>query len=599
MRAEKNLNPKKGLQEQTMELKPTLDQAFNSASIGIVSTDPCGTIVAVNQQASEIIGIDKQKIIGTNISEHLKMTAHLVHKCLQTGKPQIGHHIRGNRMKLVANITPIKENGYVLGAVCCFEKMYEFEQTARKLESYQRLNKQFETIFNSSSDGIWVVDGTGKVIAVNRAGEKFSHIKAADVINKNVVDLVESGIIDQTLTPEVLASKRQVNMLQYVEKTGKYVLSTGTPAFDENGQVVLVVVNERDMTRLNELLEQLNQTRLVSNKYKDKLTELGMLELKKQEIIAESEEMRQVLRVASKLAQMEASNIQIQGESGTGKGLLAKFIHRNSPRANKPFIQINCATIPENLLEAELFGYEKGAFTGAHQGGKAGLFELAHGGTFFLDEIGEIPYAVQAKLLKCLEDHEIMHLGGLKPIQINCMVIVADNKDLVTLVKEKKFREDLFYRHNTFSIKIPPLRERPDDTFELANYFLHKYNGTYKSNKQLSYSAIEMLQGCPFPGNVRQLKNLIKKAVVLSEERNLDEFIQKSLEYETTEEIQPAANRTVAPSKLAVKLKETESKMLKTAFMQCKSTREIARYLGISQPSVVRKLKKYGISQSN
>ncbi len=580
-----------------MELKPTLDQAFNSASIGILSTDQNGNIAAINQQASEIIGIDRQKIVGTNISEHLKMTARLVHRCLQTGEPQIGRHILGKRMKLVANITPIRENGNLLGAVCCFEKMYEFEQTARKLESYQRLNKQFETIFNSSSDGIWVVDGTGKVIAVNQAAEKFSNVKAADVLNKNVVKLVESGIIDQALSPDVLANKRQVNMLQYIEKTGKYILSTGTPAFDENGNVFLVVVNERDMTRLNELLEQLNQTRLVSNKYKDKLTELGMLELKKQEIIAESEEMRQVLRIALKIAQMEASNILIQGESGTGKGLLAKFIHRNSPRHNKPFIQINCATIPESLLEAELFGYEKGAFTGARQGGKAGLFELAHGGTIFLDEIGDIPYVVQAKLLKCLEDHEIMHLGGLKPTKINCTVIVADNKDLATLVKEKKFRADLYYRLNAFSIKIPPLRERPDDTFDLANYFLRKYNETYTSDKQLSYSAIEMLQAYSFPGNVRELKNLVKKAVVLSEERNLDEFIQKSLGYETSEDIQTTANRTVVPSILTVKLKETESRILKTAFMQCKSTREIAKYLGISQPSVVRKLKKYGISR--
>jgi PAS domain S-box-containing protein/TyrR family helix-turn-helix protein len=588
-----------GLQEQTMELKPTLNQAFNSASIGILSTDPSGNIAAINQQASEIIGIDRQKIIGTNISEHLKMTARLIHRCLQTGEPQIGRHIRGKRMKLVANITPIRENGNLIGAVCCFEKMYEFEQTAHKLESYQRLNKQFETIFNSSSDGIWVVDGTGKVIAVNQAAEKFSNVKAADVLNKNVVKLVESGVIDQALSPDVLANKRQVNMLQYIEKTGKYILSTGTPAFDENGNVFLVVVNERDMTRLNELLEQLNQTRLVSNKYKDKLTELGMLELKKQEIIAESEEMRQVLRIALRIAQMEASNILIQGESGTGKGLLAKFIHRNSPRRNKPFIQINCATIPENLLEAELFGYEKGAFTGARQSGKAGLFELAHGGTFFLDEIGDVPYVVQAKLLKCLEDHEIMHLGGLKPTKIDCTVIVADNKDLATLVKEKKFRADLYYRLNAFSIKIPPLRERPDDTFDLANYFLHKYNETYSSDKQLSYSAIEMLQAYSFPGNVRELKNLVKKAVVLSEERNLDVFIQKSLGYETSEDVQATANHTVVPSILTVKLKETESRILKTAFMQCKSTREIAKYLGISQPSVVRKLKKYGISRSN
>ena len=185
-----------------MEMKPTLDQAFNSASIGILSTDQFGNIAAINQQASEIIGIQRHKIVGTNISEHLKITARLIHKCLRSGKPQIGRHIRGKRIKLVASITPIQENGYVVGAVCCFEKMYKFEQTARKLESYQRLNKQFETIFNSSSDGIWVVDGNGKVIAVNQAAEKFSNIKASDVMNKNVFKLVESGVIDRALSPE-------------------------------------------------------------------------------------------------------------------------------------------------------------------------------------------------------------------------------------------------------------------------------------------------------------------------------------------------------------------------------------------------------------
>jgi len=223
------------------------------------------------------------------------------------------------------------------------------------------------------------------------------------------------------------------------------------------------------------------------------------------------------------------SNILIQGESGTGKGLLAKLIHKSGSRSGKPFIQINCAALPENLLEAELFGYEKGAFTGAHQKGKLGLFELAQGGTLLLDEIGDLPYPMQAKLLKCLEDHEIMHLGGLKPIRIDCIVIAATNQNLEELVVEDRFRKDLFYRLNTFNFRIPPLRERPEDIFELANAFLVKYNRAYGQDKRLSYRAIEALESYAFPGNVRELKNLVKKSVVLADEQRIDGIIMQSL----------------------------------------------------------------------
>ena len=377
------------------------------------------------------------------------------------------------------------------------------------------------------------------------------------------------------------------------------MLATGTPAFDENGEISLVVVNERDMTRLNELLEQLNETRRVSNTYKEALTDLQMVELKRGEIVAESRAMKQVLKTALKLSHMEVSNILIQGDSGTGKGLLAKFIHQQSQRAGKPFIQINCAALPENLLEAELFGYEKGAFTGAHQKGKAGLFELAQGGTLMLDEIGDLPFAMQAKLLKCLEDLEIMHLGGLKPIKIDCIVIAATNQDLEALVAADKFRKDLYYRLNTFNFRIPSLKERPEDIFELANTFLAKYNRTFKQDKRLSYRAIEILESHDFPGNVRELKNLIKKAVVMGDERQIDTIILQSLDKQSSSGLQPDEVHAGGHSYLSEKLDHVEMKMLKNALLHCRSTREMAKYLGISQPSVVRKMKKHGISMSD
>jgi len=518
-------------------------------------------------------------------------------ECLKTGKPQLGRQIFGKRVSLVLNITPIQQNGQVLGAVCSFQKMQQFELAAQKLKSYKQLNKQLEAIFKSSSDGIWVCDSQGKVISINGASEKLNGIKAEKIIGKNVADIVESGLFDRSVTLEVLETKRQVSIVQYVKKTEKYLLATGTPAFDENGDIFLVVTNERDMTQLNAIKEQLEQTRMVSEKFKDKLAELSMLELKEQGIIAETKEMRQVLRAALKLSHLEASNILILGESGTGKGLLAKFIHENSKRRKKPFIQINCAALPEGLLEAELFGYEKGAFTGAREQGKVGLFELAHEGTLFLDEIGDLPLQVQAKLLKYLDDHEVMRLGGIKPKKVNCTIIAATNRDLESLAKNRMFRQDLFYRLNTFTILIPPLRERPQDIFELVNRFLREYNKTYRLKRRISPEVLTKLQSYPFPGNVRELKNILKKAVVMSEEEVLDDLIVRSLEGRV-EEQGISDNKRKDKVSLDHQLLDVERKILKSAMARCKSTREIANYLGTSQPTVVRKMKKHGLSRS-
>ena len=578
---------------------PSIQIIMDAAGTGIMSVDAQGTICYCNAQASTILDYEVDGTIGEHISVSYPNLAQQVSQCLDTGEAQLGRHMQTNGKELVLDITPILEGEAVQGAVCCIKDMNEFEQAALQLESYKRLNKQFETVFNASSDGIWVLDNTGVIIDVNSTAQNYIGITAEEVIGKNIEHLVEQGYMDRAVTPEVLSSKRQVNLLQYVNKTKKYVLATGTPAFDENGEIALVVVNERDMTRLNDLLEKLDETRQVSNKYKEELTELRLMELKRGEIVAESRAMKQVLKTALKLSHMDVSNILIQGDSGTGKGLLAKFIHQQSHRADKPFIQINCAALPENLLEAELFGYEKGAFTGAHQKGKAGLFELAHEGTLLLDEIGDLPYAMQAKLLKCLEDLEIMHLGGLKPIKIDCIVIAATNQDLETLVAEEKFRKDLYYRLNTFNFRIPALKERPEDIFELANMFLAKYNRTFKQDKRLSYRAIEVLESHDFPGNVRELKNLIKKAVVMGDERRIDNIILQSLNKKYNPDIAPDEGDGGDRCYLKEKLDHVEMKVLKNALVHCRSTREMAKFLGISQPSVVRKMKKHGISMSD
>lgn len=575
-----------------MDQNISYEQIINSTNNGIIATNVSGTIVYINQQAEKMLGCNAEKHTGIFISELLPITGPQVIECLKTGTSKWGHHVIGEKLDMVLNITLIRQGKKLGGTVCNFQDLKQLKISQDELESSSYLNQQLKTIIKASHDGIWVCDGQGKVIDINEASEKLNGIQAKHIIGKNVADLVNGGLFDRSVTLEVIETKRQVSVIQKIKRTEKLLLATGTPAFDDEGNIFLVVVNERDMTQLNAIQKQLEQSRMVTEKYKNKLAELSLLELKDQEIVAEDKKMRQVLYLALKLAHLSASDILILGESGTGKGLLAKFIHKNSNRNKKPFVQINCATLPENLLEAELFGYEKGAFTGARKEGKAGLFELAHEGTLFLDEIGDLPHSLQAKLLKYLDDHEVMRLGGLKSKKIDCTIIAATNRDLEGLVQQKRFRRDLFFRLNTFIIRIPPLRERIDDIFELVSFYMQKYGKAYRLNRRISPEALKVLQAHPFPGNVRELKNVIKKAVLMSEHHVVDDVIYQSLPSGMSTFI-ASANDSQQEKGLTDQMLNLEKDVLRHALRCCRTTREMARFLKISQPTIVRKLKKH------
>ena len=568
---------------------------FESTSNGVIATDRHGRIVLFNQQAVEILKKGEKLVPGKAVLEALPVTGPLVMKSLQTGEPQLGYHVYGKYVSLVANITPIRKDGQIIGAMCNFQPMQQFEDSARKLDSYVKLNIELETIFQTSSDGIVVYDGDGRVRTMNEVAAFYDGVKAEDVIGMHYTEMIKTGILDRSVVPEVMKAKKKVSALVKVRRTNKTLLVTGAPAFDETGNISLIVVSFHDMTQLNNIHEQLEQSRMVADKYEEELAELSLSELDKHKIVMASEPTRQVFQMAIKLSKMKVSNILILGESGTGKGLLAKFIHKSSKRVKKSFIQINCAAVPENLLEAELFGYEKGAFTGANDRGKAGLFELAHEGTLFLDEIGDMPLSIQAKLLKYLDDHEVMRLGSVKAKTIDCIIIAATNRRLGDLVKEKKFREDLFYRLNTFPIELPPLRERPEDVFELTRYYLKKYNTQYGVKRKITSDGIEKMQSYPFRGNVRELKNIIKKAVVLSERQKIDPIVIKSLQMteERVEKIVPEKKRK---RKLTDEILMLEKKMIKDALKTCRNLREIAHELGISEPTAFRKMKKHSLS---
>ena len=461
--------------------------------------------------------------------------------------------------------------------------------------SPNQLNKILIALFRVSTDGLSISDRNGNIIACNEASAKTTGLKVSDFEGKNVYDLVDKGIVDKSVTLQVLATKRQVDTMIHIKPTGKEVLSTGTPVFDENGNIDMIIINDRDMTQLNNLKAKLDETRLVTEKFRDTLSELNIANLKEQMIVAASKEMRQVLKTGHKFAKLGVSNILLLGESGTGKNLLAKFIHHNGTRKRKPFIEISCAAIPENLLEAELFGYEKGAFTGADPRGKVGLFELAHEGTLFLDEIGDLPLPVQVKLLKYWDNQKIYHIGGIKPIKVDCIIITATNRDLKRLVNQGKFREDLFYRLNSVNLRLPPLRNRHEDISNLAHHFLNMYNQTYELKKRFSPQALKVLLSYEFPGNIRELRNIINSAVLMSEKNVLEKSIVNAildlkLDINTLPTEEADNNQS-----LKNQLSSLEKKILTEALARYRSTREVANYLNLSQSTVVRKMKLHGI----
>jgi transcriptional regulator with PAS, ATPase and Fis domain len=306
-----------------------------------------------------------------------------------------------------------------------------------------------------------------------------------------------------------------------------------------------------------------------------------------QKIVAENSEYRQLLVTSLKLAEAGVSTILILGDSGTGKGLLAKLVHKASTRKSKPFVEINCAAVPTELIEAEFFGYEPGAFTCARKEGKAGLFEMAEGGTLFLDEIGDLPLALQAKLLTYLDDFHVRRLGATRAKRVACHVIAATNCDLAERVREGRFREDLLFRINAFTLKVPPLRSRPEDLWGLISNSLEIYNSAYDKNRRVTPSLIERLRAYPFPGNVRELKNIMKRAVVLSDSDTIDDTVM---------EIVGQGSARLVSSGLKEQMARFEKQLLVEAMARCDSTRALGEHLGIDQSNVVRKLKKHGLT---
>ena len=360
-------------------------------------------------------------------------------------------------------------------------------------------------------DELFVINADGIIIYANKACEKHYGIQPHEMIGKTVTEFTKKGLWYPPISPIALRNPK-IATYEQTSNTGCKLVATVVPVFDNNGDLEMIVENLRDITRLEEIKNDLKETQNALFRYKQEVQKLRNEELH-QDFVVQSEAMKNILKLAKQIAQVDSS-VMITGETGTGKNLLAKYIHRVSHRKDGPFMTVNCATIPDQLLESELFGYAPGAFTGADHKGKMGLLELAQGGTLFLDEISEIPLHLQSKLLQVLQEKQYIAVGSTKFQSVDCRILAATNKNLSQSVQQGEFRKDLFYRINTIEIEVPPLCKRKEDLIQLAHYFLKKYDMLYKFEHHISTETLEIFNQYSWPGNVRELEHLIERLVI-------------------------------------------------------------------------------------
>lgn len=515
---------------------------LNVFTSGIIITDKEGIIIDYNFLAENIL--NSKKIIGKNIKEFEEI--------LDKYNPEFSVL---NNMKV-----------YVI--------------TENPINSFLKM------IIEESHDEIFVVDNNGICVFCNKAFEKHYGITRKQILGEHYNYVIDKGHANRILLDTVFQTKKPITYVQETI-TNKTILNTSKPILDENNEIIYIVENCRDITENALLKARLSKTRQELEDNKKELMRLKKADTKPN-VIFKSKEMSSIYNTIDNLASKDV-NILLLGKSGTGKTSLARRIHNQSDRWEKKLVTINCSTIPENLIESELFGYRKGAFTGASKDGKEGLVKQADGGTLFLDEIGELPYNIQSKLLELIQEKTYLPIGEIKPRHVDTRIIAATNQDLVKLMNENKFREDLYYRLAVASVTIPPLEERPSDIPLLINYFIKYFNKKYSFNKSLSKKSLQILNSYSWPGNIRQLEHLIEFLVINTQNDiiTIDDLPTNILK-------EP---KNIIDNNQSISYKEQmelfESSIIRETYKVYNSSYKLAKALDISQSTAYRLVKKY------
>ncbi|WNS74945.1 sigma 54-interacting transcriptional regulator [Bacillus sp. DTU_2020_1000418_1_SI_GHA_SEK_038] len=553
---------------------------LHGAGVGIVRTNINYQIEFINETAENILGIPSSFLMLRNYKTLLTNDKDL-DKVLN-GETLVSVNSSINFKQLSGNFYPLQVDGIITGLVHVFFSREVFEEAVHELDFVRNLNSDLQAVYASSQEQILVIDGSGKIIRVAGMflGDFWKVEKPENIIGKNIDEFSKRNIFQPNVFELCQKQKKKVTAIQDSAGSSR-VWSVATPVYHE-GKLEKVVVLSRDITQQSSSLKDDDTDQSLHNRLENNHNE--------KRLVYRSKKIEQLVTEIKRVAQFN-STILLEGDSGVGKEVFAHKIHTASPRSKQPFVRINCGAIPENLIESELFGYEKGSFTGADKNGKAGLFEMANNGTLFLDEIGELPLNMQVKLLRVLQEREVTRIGGVRPIAVNVRIITATNKDLQEMVNQGEFREDLYYRLYVIPFRIPALSERKEDILPLSIHFLEKFKQMYDIKKSFTPEAIEVLETYAWPGNVRELQNIVERLILLTD----GEWIQRehALKYlygEVKKKKKQLFVLELMPLKEAVE--ELETQLIERGMQKYRTADKLSKVLGVSPATISRRIKK-------
>ncbi|MFE5391618.1 sigma-54 interaction domain-containing protein [Bacillus thuringiensis] len=448
----------------------------------------------------------------------------------------------------------------------------------------ERVLMDLKDVFEYAFDEIFVTDEQGIVVRVNSTCERHYQLAAEELVGKHVKELQKDGIFYPSATLEVIEKKRPIELVQ-TTKSGEYLHVRTRPVFDDEGNLRRVISYSRDLTELYQLRQKVEEMDNQLKTYKKELRET----YEHEGLIFKSLAMQKIVDTIKKVSVVD-STVLVLGETGVGKSRLVRHLHEVSHRKNESFNEVNCAALPTNLIESELFGYSGGSFTGANREGKKGLLESAHKGTLFLDEIGEMPLEIQAKLLQVLQEKTFRPIGGRELKKVDVRIVAATNRDLSEMVKQGTFRKDLYYRLNVIPIAIPPLRERTEDILPLIYHYLQHFNKKYGRDVKLAPSTLQMFVGYPWEGNNREIENVIERIVITVDDVVTVEDLPLSMQEAAVEQ---------SGQSLYKMLEEVERNIILKAYKTYGSSYKVAEFLQISQSAATRKIKKFIEEEEN
>ncbi|MCL4442432.1 MAG: sigma 54-interacting transcriptional regulator, partial [Firmicutes bacterium] len=562
----------------TVGLKNILDSSFN----GVVMINNRGIIQFFNHTAEKYFGYPSEHAIGRLIKEVIPGCELL--QVLKTKKPLLAQERELKGSVYLVNEAPILIGGEIIAAVGFWHDITYTRNITVELEEVKQLHGMLEAVLENCCHGIVTVDTSGIITMINKAYESFLNVKAEDVIGQHVTKIIQNTRL------HIVAKTGQAELGEFQKVNNTDAIVSRIPIY-QNGKVVAAIgqILFRDLDDLKTLANKVYKLHEEVAYYKGKLKQLLSAKYNLDDIIGNCESIQSLKTNVCKLAKSN-STVLIVGESGTGKELIAHAIHNKSNRSNGPFVKVNCASIPDSLMESELFGYSDGAFTGAKKGGRQGKFELANGGTIFLDEIGDMQVAMQAKLLRVLQEKEIERIGEGSSQQIDVRVIAATNRNLMELITKGAFREDLFYRINVVTIRVPALRDRKDDIEIIVKYFVRKFNKEFGvCVEEVSEEVLKILYKYDWPGNVRELGHILERAYNIMDSniilpRHLPIYFQNTLSEKTYG----------GPGTLKHRLEETEKQAITEALTETKGNkRKAANILGISRTVLYEKINKF------